>query len=137
MVYGSFACFLITAIAFFVFAVKYGLGQRPQPHHREAARRAGLADGIEANALFRGLYCPLAAAWAGLGILLVYVALTAIPTRDIPLLLVMTSAVEAAGITAAVVAYRFESDTGIRAPWRPAAAIVPLPLIGFVLALMA
>ncbi|SMC51757.1 hypothetical protein SAMN06297251_103124 [Fulvimarina manganoxydans] len=58
-------------------------------------------------------------------------------TRDTPLLLVMTIAVEVAGITAAVVAHCFERDTGIRAPWRPAAAIIPLPLIGFVLALMA
>lgn len=81
MVYGSVACFLITTIAFFVFAAKYGLGHRPQPHHREAARRAGLSNGIEASALFRGLYCPLAAAWAGLGIVLAYVAFTAIHTR--------------------------------------------------------
>ena len=132
--------YLLTAAGIALLAAKYAFGPIPAPHHAAMLAKAGEAPGeatlrvmaalyrVMAGALFGGGLAVLVLAWFGLGM----GEAPAQPWAQASLPLIVL----AIGLPATLTTWRTERATGIRTPWRAAAALTGLGLLAFVLSLL-
>ncbi len=135
MLIAGIGCYLLAALALVAFAGKYGFGARPNAYHCAALTAANVPLGSEVRALLRGLYWSLAAAWGAVGGLIAFLTLGPIAAGDMIAAFVATIAGVSVGMVSGLATFLFEAETGIRTPWRLAAALSLLPILGFLLIL--
>ena len=137
MILLSQALFALAALGLLGLAARYGLGAAPLPYHAEIMAREGGAPGAGALRVLRAVYRSLAAILAAQALLILGAAVWLLPQAPgtTGLLLALSALTGAAPVT--LVTRRVEVESGVRTPWRAAAALGVVAVLAGLLALTA
>ncbi|RBI84094.1 hypothetical protein DRV85_13890 [Rhodosalinus halophilus] len=130
------ALFGLAALGLAALAAKYLFGPAPADYHRQILSHDGMDDIAPVRHLFRALYVIIGAAFLSVALGVGALAAGPVLAGSAQAAAIATGMALVAGVPAGVVAWQAERRTGVRTPWRPAAVLTGLVVLGGVLAAM-
>lgn len=129
--------YLVAAIGLLAMAAKFGVGAFPAPHHAQALQRDGIRLTPNLTLVLRGIYRTMAGGFAGLAVLIAYLAIGPLRQGVHGAEYFGLLAGLVAGVPATLASRRLEVATGVSSPWKIAAALTIVVVVGSVAAGMA
>jgi hypothetical protein len=130
------ALFGLAALGLAALAAKYLFGPAPADYHRQILSHDGMDDIAPVRRLFRALYVIIGAAFLSVALGVGALAAGPVLAGSAQAAAIATGMALVAGVPGGVVAWQAERRTGVRTPWRPAAVLTGLVVLGGVLAAM-
>mgnify|MGYP006290331791 CR=1 FL=1 len=126
--------FGLAALGLLVLAATYLFGPAPADYHRQILAHDGLHDVEPVKHIFRALYVVIGGALISVSLGVGALAAGPVLTGSGQAVATATGMALAAGVPAGFVGWQAERRTGVRTPWRQAAALTALVLLGGLLA---
>ena len=137
MTIAAIICNCLSAVLFFLAAMKYGRGPVPLTFHKLMLEKEGTVPSPFVKLILTALYRAFAGAMLAIGLLIVALSLGPIRAgelwAEVAVLLAGLSFVSGSSLTP----HRVEQATGVQTPWRLALLMGGLLVMGFVLAQLA
>ncbi len=130
----SVVLYLVASIGLVILALKYLFGPAPTDYHSEILKRAGVQVDPALARVTGALNQVLGSALLAFAVLVSALALFGVGARLFWANAALLIAVLILGGLATRVAYGLEQQTGVRTPWRPAAALTGIAVVAFVVA---
>ncbi|WP_101068065.1 hypothetical protein [Roseovarius salinarum] len=126
--------FGLAALGLLALAAKYLLGPAPADYHRQILAHDGLDDIEPVKHIFRALYVIIGAVLTSVALGIGALAAGPVLAGSGPAAAIATGMALVAGVPGGFVGWQAERRTGVRTPWRQAAALTALVVSGGVLA---
>ncbi|MGG7567122.1 hypothetical protein ACQ5SO_13290 [Rhodovulum sp. DZ06] len=137
MVYVAQALFTLVALGLAGLAARYGRGPVPQAYHAEIMKRDGGLPGPGALRVLRAVYRSLAGILAALAVMVLGAALWLLPGAPGATGALLALGALVGAVPTMIATRRVEAESGVRTPWRAAAALGVVGALGGLAALSA
>jgi hypothetical protein len=128
--------FGLAALGLVALAATYLFGPAPADYHRQIMAHDGLDDIEPVKHIFRALYVVIGGALISVALGVGALAAGPVLTGSGQAVATATGMALAAGVPGGFVGWQAERRTGVRTPWRQAAALTALVVLGALLAVI-
>lgn len=132
----AIALFVICALGLCAMGVKFGFGPVPADYHLKIMGLSKSDLTTQQITVFSAIYRVMGAAFFGLAIAVASLSIFAVSLDLMWAKLTVLIAGLVAGIPALRMTYSIQKKTGVETPWKPAAAIVTILILAFILSVL-